>query len=73
MSISALVFYNFSNRHTFSQIFRRDMTSTEALAKRREVVVDTIMRYVKKFSEHDTPPNQTEARQRSGGRRKGRT
>jgi AcrR family transcriptional regulator len=46
MSISALCFYNVSNRYTFSKIFERDMTSTAAVAARREVVVDMIMRWV---------------------------
>lgn len=45
MSISALCFYNVSNRHTFSRIFERDMTSARAVAARREVVVDTILRW----------------------------
>ena len=45
MSISALCFYNVSNRYTFSRIFERDMTSAAAVASRREVVVDMIMRW----------------------------
>ena len=47
MSISALCFFNVSNRATFSLIFERDMGSPQALAKRRAIVVDTILRYVK--------------------------
>jgi AcrR family transcriptional regulator len=43
MTISALCFYNVSNRYTFSEIFRRDMTSPEAVAKRREQVVQTVL------------------------------
>ena len=46
MSISALCFYNVSNRYTFSKIFDRDMTSNAAVAARREVVVDMILRWV---------------------------
>jgi AcrR family transcriptional regulator len=46
MSISALCFYNVSNRYTFSKIFERDMTSNAAVAARREVVVDMILRWV---------------------------
>ena len=46
MSISALCFYNVSNRYTFSKIFERDMTSAAAIAARREVVVDMILRWV---------------------------
>jgi AcrR family transcriptional regulator len=47
MSMSALAFHNVSNRGTFSLIFERDMTSPRALAKRRAIVVDTVLRYVK--------------------------
>src|SRR5262245_59531640 len=46
MSISALCFYNVSNRYTFSKIFERDMTSSDAVAARREVVVEMIMRWM---------------------------
>lgn len=46
MSISALCFFNVANRATFSRIFRRDMASPRALARRREVVIDTILRFV---------------------------
>ncbi|MGE0723228.1 MAG: TetR/AcrR family transcriptional regulator [Alphaproteobacteria bacterium] len=46
MTISALCFFNVSNRHTFGTIFNRDMASPAALAKRRAVVVDTVLRYV---------------------------
>lgn len=47
MSISALCFFNVSNRATFSLIFERDMDSAKALAKRRAIVVDTILRFVR--------------------------
>jgi AcrR family transcriptional regulator len=47
MSISALCFFNVSNRATFSLIFERDMTSPKALAKRRAIVVDAILRSVR--------------------------
>jgi AcrR family transcriptional regulator len=43
MTISALCFYNVSNRYTFSEIFRRDMTSPEAVALRRERVADVVL------------------------------
>ena len=46
MSISALCFYNVSNRHTFSRIFEHDMTSARAVARRREIVSDMILRWV---------------------------
>ena len=45
MTISALCFFNVSNRYTFSRIFDRDMTSPAAVISRREVVTDTIMRW----------------------------
>jgi len=45
MSISALCFYNVSNRYTFSQIFQRDMVSPSAVARRRATVVDMILRW----------------------------
>ena len=46
MSISALSFYNVSNRHTFSFIFDRDLGAREVHAARRASVVDTILRSV---------------------------
>ena len=45
MSMSALCFYNVSNRYTFSRIFEIDMTSPKALAARREIVVDMMDRW----------------------------
>jgi AcrR family transcriptional regulator len=47
MSISALCFFNVANRATFSRIFKREMAAPDALARRREIVIDTIIRYVK--------------------------
>jgi AcrR family transcriptional regulator len=49
MSISALCFFNVANRATFSRIFKREMATPDALARRREVVIDTIIRYVRKM------------------------
>jgi AcrR family transcriptional regulator len=46
MTISALGFFNVANRATFSTIFKRDMTSPTALARRRSEVVDIVLRYV---------------------------
>jgi AcrR family transcriptional regulator len=46
-SMSALAFFNVSNRHTFSHIFKHDMVSKEALIARKAVVIETIMRYVR--------------------------
>jgi AcrR family transcriptional regulator len=47
MTISALTFFNVSNRHTFSKIFDRDLADPMTLAHRREVVIDTVQRYIK--------------------------
>ncbi|MFT3734091.1 MAG: TetR/AcrR family transcriptional regulator [Rhodocyclaceae bacterium] len=47
-SISALCFFNVSNRHTFDLIFKRDGESPEALAARRASVVDMVVRFVRK-------------------------
>jgi hypothetical protein len=44
--ISALCFFNVSNRATFSRIFKRDLGSKKALAALRERVVDMVDRYV---------------------------
>lgn len=47
MSISALSFYNVSNRHTFSFIYDRDLGAAEVHAARRAAVVDMILRGVR--------------------------
>jgi len=39
---------NLANRSTVSRMFNRDMSSPKVLARRREVVVDTILRYLKR-------------------------
>ena len=44
--ISALCFFNVSNRATFSNIFKRDLTAPASLSSRRASVVDTITRFV---------------------------
>lgn len=46
--ISALCFFNVSNRSTFSQIFKRDLGSAQSLASLREQVVEMVMRYVRR-------------------------
>ena len=43
MTISALCFYNVSNRYTFSEIFQRDMVSPDAVERRREQVVEVVL------------------------------
>ena len=47
MSISALCFFNVSNRHTFSLIFKRDLDSPRALAQRRDSIVEMVVRFVR--------------------------
>ena len=46
-SISALAFFNVSNRHTFGLIFQQDNHSPAYVAMRRENIVEMILRYVK--------------------------
>jgi AcrR family transcriptional regulator len=46
--VSALCFFNVSNRATFSKIFGRDMASNKALASLRRNAVDMMLRYVVK-------------------------
>ncbi|MGA0926612.1 MAG: TetR/AcrR family transcriptional regulator, partial [Burkholderiaceae bacterium] len=45
-SISALAFFNVSNRHTFGLIFQQDNLSPAYAAMRRENIVEMILRYV---------------------------
>ena len=47
-SISALSFFNVSNRHTFGLIFKLDMKSSAYIAHRRDSVVEMIVRFVRK-------------------------
>lgn len=47
-AISALCFFNVSNRHTFSIIFDRDMTSVKSVRERRENVIEQIVRFVRR-------------------------
>lgn len=47
-SISALSFFNVSNRHTFGLIFKLDMASPAYIAQRRDNVVEMIVRFVRK-------------------------
>ena len=47
MSISALCFFNVSNRHTFALIFQRDLDAPEAIAARRQSIVDMVERHVR--------------------------
>lgn len=47
MTISALCFFNVSNRATFSRIFKRDMTSRAALRARRASIIETVLSAVR--------------------------
>ena len=47
MTISALCFFNVSNRATFSKIFSRDLKSKEALAHLRAQTVEMIERFAR--------------------------
>jgi AcrR family transcriptional regulator len=46
-SISALSFFNVSNRHTFGLIFKLDMTARAYIAQRRDNVVEMIVRFMR--------------------------
>ena len=45
-SISALAFFNVSNRHTFGLIFNQDIQAPAYVANRRESIVQMILRYM---------------------------
>ena len=45
-AISALTFFNVSNRYTFDLIFKRNGQTAKALAVRRQSVVDMVLRFV---------------------------
>jgi AcrR family transcriptional regulator len=47
MTISALGIFNVANRATFSTIFKRDMSSSKALATRRGEIVEMILQHVR--------------------------
>lgn len=48
ISITALAYYYLTNRYTTSIIYDTDLNTPEALARRHEVIQDTILRYVLK-------------------------
>ncbi len=47
MSISALCFFNVSNKHTFSLIFKRKLSTIQEIEQRRQNIVELIVRYLK--------------------------
>ena len=46
-SISALSFFNVSNQHTFGLIFKADARSPEAIAARRDSIIEMVIRFVR--------------------------
>ncbi|MDO9145201.1 TetR/AcrR family transcriptional regulator [Rhodoferax sp.] len=46
-SISALTFFNVSNKHTFGLIFKQDPAATDAVMTRRNNVIDMVLRYLR--------------------------
>jgi hypothetical protein len=44
--ISALCFFNVSNRATFSKIFKRDLGSKKSLASLRASVIEMVVRHI---------------------------
>jgi AcrR family transcriptional regulator len=48
MSISALSFFNVSNRHTFALIFKRELDTPQAIVSRRDSIVEMVIRWVRK-------------------------
>ena len=48
MSISALCFFNVSNRHTFALIFKRDLDAAPAVAARRDSIIEMVVRFVRR-------------------------
>lgn len=47
LTISALCFHYVSNRETFSILFDFDMKSSTAVAIRRQIIIDLILRYIR--------------------------
>lgn len=48
LTMSALAFYNVSNRASIRQIFGHDMGAPEALARRRAAAIDTVLRLLRR-------------------------
>lgn len=46
-SISALTFFNVSNRHTFGLIFKRDLSDPKIAAQRRASIAEMVVRFVR--------------------------
>ncbi len=48
MSISALSVFNVANRHTFALIFKCDLDAPDAVAARRDSIVEMVVRFVQR-------------------------
>ena len=48
MTISALSVFNIANRHTFSFIFKVDFDSAATLIARRDSIIETVLRFVRR-------------------------
>ena len=48
MAIAALGMFNITNQYTFGAIFQRDMGTKGDVRRRRELVVDVILSYLRK-------------------------
>lgn len=56
ISIAALGFYYLNNRWTLSVIYGVDLGAEEQLAKRRDVIVDQVVAYLRRPKEEPPPP-----------------
>ena len=65
-SISALTFFNVSNRYTFDLIFKRDGQAPKALAKRRASVIDMVLRFVQSDPPSAGPTRKSQAHKTQG-------
>ena len=48
MAIAALGMFNVTNQHTFSAIFQRDMGAKSDVRRRREMVTEVILGFLRK-------------------------
>ena len=64
--VSALCFFNVSNRATFSKIFGSDIGTPKALASLRRNAVDMVLRYVVKA---EAPAGRTSRHRSESGER----
>jgi len=45
--IISLCYYRVSNRHTWKVIFKRDLSTAREVKLQRDMVVDTVLRYIR--------------------------